>query len=84
MFQELVAARAAARLVPTTEEIKAAQRGLYQHPDVAAVQVHPAAVSDLAETISRDLQHGPNSGFRPANEPRVFNAIPSPRLELAP
>jgi hypothetical protein len=74
-FQELVAARAAAKLVPTTEDIKAASRGLYQHPDVAAVQIHPAAVSDLADTITTDLQHGPNSGFRPANEPKVFSAV---------
>jgi hypothetical protein len=74
-FQELVAARAAAKLIPTTEDIKAASRGLYQHPDVAAVQIHPAAVSDLAESISSDLQHGQNSGFRRANEPKVFSAV---------
>ncbi|OSI66349.1 hypothetical protein [Bradyrhizobium canariense] len=74
-FQELVAARNAARLIPTSDDIKAASRGLYQHPDVAAVQIHPAAASDLADTISRDLQHGQNSGFRPANEPKVFNAV---------
>jgi hypothetical protein len=74
-FQELVAARAAAKLIPSTDDIKAAARGLYQHPDVAAVQIHPAAVSDLADTISTDLQHGPNSGFRPANEPKVFSAV---------
>ncbi len=74
-FQELVAARNAAKLIPSTDDIKAAARGLYQHPDVAAVQIHPAAVSDLGNTIASDLQHGQNSGFRPANEPKVFSAI---------
>jgi hypothetical protein len=74
-FLEAIAARAAAKLIPTTDEIKAASRGLYQHPDVAAVQIHPTAVSDLADSISSDLQHGQNSGFRPANEPKVFNAV---------
>jgi hypothetical protein len=74
-FQELVAARNAAKLIPAADDIKAASRALYRHPDVAAVQIHPAAVSDLADTISADLQHGTNSGFRPANEPKVFSAI---------
>lgn len=74
-FQDMVAASKAAKLIPTTQDIKAASRTLYQHPDVAAVQIHPDAVSDLADSISSDLQHGQNSGFRPANEPKVFNAI---------
>jgi hypothetical protein len=74
-FQELVAARAAAKLIPTSDEIKSASRALYQHPDVAAVQIHPDAVSNLAASISSDLKHGQNSGFRPANEPKVFSAV---------
>ena len=74
-FQELAAAKKAASLIPSTDDIKAAARGLYQHPDVAAVQIHPNAVSDLADTITTDLQHGQNSGFRPANEPKVFSAV---------
>src|SRR5665213_237061 len=74
-FQEMAAARNAARLVPTSDDIKAASRASYQHPDVAAVQIHADAVSDLADSIYSDLQHGPNSGFRPANEPKVFNAV---------
>ena len=74
-LESMAAARTAANLIPATDDIKAASRALYQHPDVAAVQIHPAAASDLADTISSDLRHGPNSGFRPANEPKVFNAI---------
>jgi hypothetical protein len=74
-FYDLIAANKAAKLIPAAQDIKTASRALYQHPDVAAVQIHPDAVSDLADTISSDLQHGANSGFRPANEPKVFSAI---------
>lgn len=74
-FNAMAAARAASAVTPSLQETKAASRLLYQHPDVAAVQIHPAAVSDLADTISSDLQHGQNSGFRPANEPKVFSAV---------
>lgn len=74
-FNAMAAARAASAATPTVQETKAASRLLYQHPDVAAVQIKPQAVSDLADTISSDLQHGANSGFRPANEPKVFSAV---------
>lgn len=70
----LSAARGAAE-IPTVDEIKAAARAQYQHPDVQAVQIKPDVVSNLADTISSDLQHGQNSGFRPANEPKVFSAV---------
>lgn len=74
-FQDMVAASKAAKLIPAAADIKAASRAAYQSPDVAAVQIHPDAVSDLADTINSDLQQGANSGFRPANEPKVFNAV---------
>lgn len=76
-LNKVAALRAAssAAAVPAVDEIKAAARAQYQHPDVQAVQIHPQAVSDLADTISSDLQHGQNSGFRPANEPKVFGAV---------
>lgn len=70
----LRAARGAAE-VPSVTDLKAAARAQYQHPDVQAVQIKPEAVSSLADKIEADLQHGPNSGFRAFNEPKVFGAI---------
>jgi hypothetical protein len=48
--------------VPTADELKAAARAWYNHPDVAAVQIKPQAVDDLATTIENDLV---KQGFRP-------------------
>jgi hypothetical protein len=74
-LRSMSAARTAQAAIPEVADIKAAARAQYQHPDVQAVQIKPNVASDLADTISTDLQHGQNSGFRPANEPKVFNAI---------
>lgn len=70
-------AMAAARALPdlTSQEIKTAARAGYQHADVQAVQIKPDVVENLAGTIEQDLQHGTNSGFRAANEPKVFSAV---------
>lgn len=70
-----LAARNAAALNPDVSTLKRVARSGYQHPDVQDVRIHPQVTSDLADTISADLQHGQNSGFRPANEPKVFSAI---------
>jgi hypothetical protein len=64
----------------TLEDIRAGSRASYQHPDVTDVRIRPDVVGNLAATIEQDLQHGANSGFRAANEPRVFNAVNELRL----
>lgn len=64
----------------TLEDIRGGSRANYQHPDVADVRINGAATSTLADTIEHDLQHGANSGFRVANEPKVFNAVNELRL----
>lgn len=68
-------ARAVGAAAPTVDELKQAARGQYQHPDVAAVRIQPSATSRLADTITNDLERGPNSGFRAFNEPQVFRAV---------
>lgn len=62
------------------EDIRAASRANYQHPDVTNVRINPDATEALATTIEHDLQHGANSGFRVANEPKVFSAVNELRL----
>lgn len=74
-FQDLIAARNVAKLMPDAADLKTASRALYKHPDVAAVQIKPEAMSGLADTIDADLQQGPNSGFRPTSQKPVFDAI---------
>jgi len=74
-FKAMAAARTSAKAMPDALEIKQAARDLYQHPDVQAVQIKPDVVGDLASTIEQDLKHGQNSGFRAANEPKVFSAV---------
>ncbi len=69
------AARSATAAIPEVTDLKAAARAGYQHPEVQAVRIDPGATLDLADQIKADLQHGPNSGFRPANEPKVFSAV---------
>lgn len=67
--------RTAANAAPTVDELKQAAKDQYQHPEVAAVRIQPSATSRLADTITNDLERGPNSGFRAANEPAVFRAV---------
>jgi hypothetical protein len=69
------AARAGLSAIPESDALKAAARAQYHDPAVADVQIKQSAVSNLADTIVEDLQYGKNSGFRPSNEPKVFNAI---------
>ncbi len=73
-------ARAVANATPTVDELKQAARAQYQHPEVDALRIQPSATSRLADTITQDLQHGRNSGFRATNEPAVFNAVEELRL----
>ena len=49
--------------VPSAAEAKIAAKAGYKHPDVAAVQIKPQAVSNLAAQIEADLI---SQGFRPA------------------
>lgn len=81
-FQEMAAARTAAKVLPDVAELKGASRAQYQHPDVNDVQFKPEALDDLATKIEKDLKFGPNSGFREANEKPVFNAVNELRSPL--
>lgn len=69
-FKAMAAARNAPNL--TVDEIKAASRAGYNHPEVAAVQIKPQAVDNLATTIENDLAQ---SGFRPNNQKSVFDTV---------
>lgn len=60
---------------PAVDDLKAAARAGYKHEDVKAIQIKSEALDDLATKIEKDLQFGHNSGFRSANEPKVFSAI---------
>lgn len=80
----LLAARGAAE-VPTVDELKTAARAGYNHPDVEAVRIAPDATDKLADTISSDLQFGPNSGFRPTNRAHapVFDELENLRSDTS-
>lgn len=69
-FKAMAAARNAPSL--TVDEIKAASRAGYQNPEVAAVQIKPQAVDNLAATIEGDLA---TLGFRPNNQKSVFDTV---------
>lgn len=69
-FKAMAAARQAPTL--TVDEIKAASRAGYNHPEVAAVQIKPQAVDNLATTIESDLAA---QGFRPNNQGAVFSTV---------
>src|SRR5579859_433828 len=53
--------RATTAAIPTAADLKTAAKSGYNHPDVAAVQIKPAAVDNLATTIENDLV---SQGFR--------------------
>lgn len=61
-FNNLIAARNAAREVPSADALKAAARAGYTDPAVTAAKIKPSALSDLATTIENDLV---KQGFRP-------------------
>lgn len=69
-FRAMAVARNAPNLA--VDEIKAASRAGYTHPDVAAVQIKPQAVDNLAVAIENDLA---NQGFRPNNQKQVFDTL---------
>ena len=69
-FKAMAAARNAPSL--TVDEIKAASRAGYQHPEVSAVQIKPQAVDNLATTIENDLS---TLGFRANNQKSVFDTV---------
>lgn len=64
--------KAAKAVVPAVDELKDAARAGYQHPEVAAVEIKPQAVSNLAFQIHSNLAKG---GFRPLNEPKAFGVV---------
>ena len=80
-LESRAAARATAAPVPPVDQIRAAGRAAYQHPEIAAVQIHPAALDSAATRIAGDL-HG--QGFRANNTPQTFAAIEELRTVAGP
>ncbi len=66
---------AATAATPTIGQLKFASRAGYTHPEVAAVEIQPAAVASLAARIQNDLVGGAGSGFRPATTPKTFGIV---------
>lgn len=71
-FRQMAAARNAASVTPTVDELKAASRAGYKDPEVAVVQIKPSAVDNLATTIENDLT---TQGFRPNNQGQAFGIV---------
>lgn len=69
-FKAMAAARNGA--TPTIDELKSASRAGYKDPEVAAVQIKPAAVDNLAAKIENDLV---GQGFRPNNQGQTFGIV---------
>jgi hypothetical protein len=59
-------------IAPSVDELKAAARAGYNSPEVAAVEIHPQSVGNLAAKIEDDLI---NKGFRPRNTPGTFDEV---------
>lgn len=57
---------------PTVDQLKAAARAGYNSPEVAAVEIHPRSVANLAAKIEDDLI---DKGFRPRNTPGTFDEV---------
>ena len=57
-FNRAVRAMRPAPVEAALDDIRAASRANYQHPDVANVRINPDATEGLATIIERDLQHG--------------------------
>lgn len=58
--------------IPTAEEITTAAKGGYNHPEVKALEIKPAAVSTATDSLVADLNR---SGFRPLDAPKVYSVI---------
>jgi hypothetical protein len=69
------APRSAAAATPTVGQLKFAARAGYTHPEVAAVEIRPQAVSGLSAQIENDLVGGAGSGFRRATTPKTFGIL---------
>lgn len=57
---------------PTVEELGAAAKSAYQHPTIAALELHPSSTSFAAGKITDDLN---NSGFRQLNAPQTYGLV---------
>lgn len=63
---------AVADALPTAAQIKDAARAGYQHPEVAALEINPAALTDAANRTATTLI---KDGYRPVNTPQTFSAV---------
>lgn len=57
---------------PTVEELGVAAKSAYQHPTVAALELHPSSTAFAAGKITDDLN---KSGFRQLNAPQTYGLL---------
>lgn len=63
---------AIADAIPTAEQLKAASRAAYRHPEVAAIEIKPPALASHADDIVTKLN---GDGFRPIGAPQTYALI---------
>jgi len=71
-FNRAVKSMRPGQVEPTIEELKAASRAGYQHPEIDAVSIKPQSVNNLAASIENDLL---GQGFRAKNHPAAFDVV---------
>lgn len=69
---KLTAPAVAPEVIPSVEQLKTASRAGYQHPEVLAVEIKPAAVAGQAKTIAAELNL---QGFRPLGAPQTYALV---------
>lgn len=78
------AARALAPRVavaPTAEQLEAAAKAGYNHPDVAALELHPSSTNYAAGKITDGLNR---SGFRQLTAPQTFSLVQELKTSAGP
>lgn len=66
---------------PTAEELGNAATAAYQHPAVAALELHPSSTTYAADKIASQLQQ---KGFRELNAPQTFGILQELKTPLGP
>lgn len=71
----------AAVKAPTAEALETAARGAYQHPAVAALELHPSSTAYAAGKITDGLNRG---GFRQLTAPQTFGLVQELKSRVGP
>jgi hypothetical protein len=72
---------AAERRIPTMDDLHQVSQGHFNAAEGMGVEIHPAHVAGLADTIESDLI---NSGLRRSRAPETFNAVARLRDPVGP